>query len=79
MPRLEGDFDRGNDHAERGEEPFGALPVLLVAIHTPLQIGEAPAVAVAHQPSHLRLQHAQIAQHPGFEFIHHAHRKYPKS
>ena len=63
----------GEQHAQRRKKAVGALPVLLVAFHAALQIGQASAVAVAHQTGHLRLQHTQIADHLGFEFIHHAH------
>ncbi len=73
VPSLHGNFHYGEKHAHRRKETFGALPVLLVALHAAFQIGQASAITVAHQAAHLRFQHAQIADHLGFEFIHHAH------
>lgn len=47
MPGFDGDLDDGKHNAERRNEAFGALPVLLMALHAALQIGDATAVSVA--------------------------------
>ncbi len=59
MPRLNGHFNNREQNAERGQKSLGALPVLLMALHAPLQFRDASAVTVAHQPSHLCLQYAK--------------------
>jgi hypothetical protein len=44
-----------------------------VPIHAPFEFRHSPAIAIAHELIHVRLQHAQIAQHLRFKLIHHPH------
>src|ERR1035441_9206202 len=73
VPGFHGHFDHRKEHAYCGKKSLCPLPVLLVPFYPSLQISDAPAVAIARQAGHLRLQHAQIAQDLSFEFIHHPH------
>jgi hypothetical protein len=73
VPGFYGDFKDGEEDAEGGNEAFGALPVLLVAVHAALQLRDAAAVAVAHQAGDLCFEDGEVAEDLGFEFIHHAH------
>jgi hypothetical protein len=41
--------------------------------HAALELGYPSPIAIAHQAVHLSLEHAQIAEHLRFEFIHHPH------
>jgi hypothetical protein len=72
-PRLHGHFDDCEEHTDRGQKSLGALSVLLMLLHTPFKIGDAPTIAIAHEPGHLLLKHAEVAEYLGFEFIHHPH------
>jgi hypothetical protein len=47
VPGFDGDFDDRKQNADGGEKTLGALPVLLVHFHAPLQLGDATAIAVA--------------------------------
>ena len=58
VPRLDGYFNDGEQHAEGSQKSLGALPVLLVALHAVFEFGDASAVSVAHEAGHLRLQHS---------------------
>jgi hypothetical protein len=58
MPGLKGYLDNRKEHADSRYKPFGSLPILLVPLHAPLKFCDAPAIAVAHQAGHLRLQYA---------------------
>lgn len=62
MPRFESHFNHCEKHTDRSQKSLGALPALFVPLQAVLQIGDAPAVPIAHQPVHLRLQYAQIAE-----------------
>jgi hypothetical protein len=73
VPRFHGHLNHRKQNAHGGEKSLGALQVLLVLFDAPLQFRDPPAIAVAHEPVHLRLQDAQIAQYLCFEFIHHPH------
>ena len=72
-PSFKGNLDHREHDTDRRKKALGPLPVLLVAFHPPLKIGDAAAVAVTHQVGDLRLKHAQVALHLCFEFIHHSH------
>ena len=73
VPRLNCDFKDGDQNTKRGGEAFGALPSLFVAFHAVLEVGEAAAIAIAHQAVHLRFKDREIAEDLCFEFIHHPH------
>ena len=47
-PCLEHNLDHGKQYAHRREESFGALPVLLVPVQSPLQFGNPSAIAIAN-------------------------------
>jgi hypothetical protein len=55
VQRLHGHFDHGKQYADGRQKALSTLPVLLVPLHTPLQICHAATVAVTHQTGHLRL------------------------
>jgi hypothetical protein len=48
MESFDGHFRNGQQNAERGEKTLGALPVLFVSLHAPLEFGDASAVPVTH-------------------------------
>jgi hypothetical protein len=73
MPGLHRYLDHRKQKADGGQKSLGSLPVLLMLFHTPLEVGNPTAIAIAHQTAHLRFEHAQIAEHLRFEFIHHPH------
>ena len=72
-PRLHGQFDDCEEHTDRGQKSLGALSVLLMLLHAPFKIGDAPTIAIAHEPGYLLVKHAEVAEYLGFEFIHHPH------
>ena len=72
---LAGWFEQ--DHADGSQKALGALPILLVPVHAPLQLRELAAASIAHQRGHLGFERAQVAQHLRFEFIHHSHPRTP--
>ena len=47
MPCHHGHFRHGQQNAEGRHKTFCALPVLLVALHAALQVGNAAAISVA--------------------------------
>ena len=74
VPGFDGYLEDGEEDAEGGEETFRSLPVLLMAFHAALELGDAAAVAVAYEAGDLRLEDGEVAQDLGFEFVHHTHR-----
>jgi hypothetical protein len=73
VPGLHRYFDHRKKKADSGQKSLGPLPVLFMLFHTPFEVGNPPAIAITHQTAHLRFEHAQIAEHLRFEFIHHPH------
>jgi hypothetical protein len=73
VPRVKSHFNYRKQHTGRGEKALGSLPVLPMALKASLQLRNSPAIAVAHQTCHLRLQYAQITQYLRFKFVHHPH------
>ena len=76
MPCIQRNFSHGKNNAESRHESLGALPVLLVALHASLEVGDAAAISIAHQATHLRLQDTEVAENLSFEFVHHSHSSY---
>ena len=73
VPCLHRYFKDRKQKADGSKKSLGPLPVLLMLFYTALEVGNPPAVAIAHQTAHLRFEYAQIAEHLCFEFIHHPH------
>ena len=73
VPGLHRYFNHREQKADSSQKSLGPLPVLFMLFHTALEVGDPPAVPIAHQTAHLCLEHAQIAEHLRFEFIHHPH------
>ena len=49
VPGLYRYFDHGEQDADGGQKSLGPLPVLFMLFHTALQVGNPPAIAIAHQ------------------------------
>jgi hypothetical protein len=57
-PRPDRYFSYGQQDAKGSQKALCALPVLLMLLHAVLKVGDAAAVAVAHESGHLRFEHA---------------------